>query len=80
MHAFAANKHFHLLEIDFSNLIALPEMDDSELTSLLSPSSFVGSLTPQASINVGLHNQKQRDNTIQMPELPNVMRTQVSAV
>lgn len=55
-------------------------MDDSELTSLLSPSSVVGSLTPQASINVGLHNQKQRDNTIQMPELPNAMRTQVSAV
>ena len=50
-------------------------MDDSELTFLLSPS-----LTAQASNNVGLHNQNQRGNTIQMPEPLDAMQTQVSAL
>ena len=72
--------HFHLLEIYFSDLIALSEMDDSELTSLLLPSGVDSTLTAQASSNVGLHNQNQRENTIQMPEPPDAMQTQVSAV
>ena len=55
-------------------------MDDSELTSLLSLSSVDSSLTAQASINVGLQNKNQRDNTIQMPETPDAMQTEVSAV
>lgn len=78
---FIPNYHFHLLEIDFSNLIALSEMDDSELTTLLSPSGVDSSLTSQASNNVGLHSQKnQRHNTIQMPGPLHAMQTQVSAV
>ena len=55
-------------------------MDDSEVTSLLSPSGVDSSLTAQASNNVGLHNQNQRGNTIQMPEPLDAMQTQVSAV
>ena len=61
-------------------MIELSEMVDSELTALLSPSSVDGNLTVQASNNVGLHNQDQRDDTIQMPEPPDAMRTRVSAV
>ena len=77
---FIPNYHFYLLEIDFSNLIALSEMDDSELTSLLLPSGVDSSLTAQASNNVGLHSQSQRHNTIQMPGPLDAMQTQVSAV
>lgn len=77
---FILNYHFHLLEIDFSNLIALSEMDNSELTSLLSPSGVDSSLTSQASNNVGLHSQNQRHNTTQMPGPLDAMQTQVSAV
>lgn len=77
---FIPNYHFYLLEIDFSNLIALSEMDDSELTSLLSPSGVDSSLTAKASNNVGLHSQRQRHNTIQMPGPLDAMQTQVSAV
>lgn len=77
---FIPNYHFYLLEIDFSNLIALSEMDDSELTSLLSPSGVDSSLTAQASNNVGLHSQSQRHNTIQMPGPLDAMQTQLSAV
>ena len=69
--------HFHLLGIDFSNLIGL---SDSELTSLLSPSGVDSSLTAQGSNNVGLHSQNQRHNTIQMPGPLDAMQTQVSAV
>ena len=72
--------HFHLLGIDFSNLIALSEMDDSELRSLLSPSGVDSSLTAQACNNVGLHSQNQRHNTIQMPGPLDAIQTQVSAV
>ena len=42
-------------------------MDDSEVTA-------------QASNNVGLHNQNQIGNTIQMTEPLDAMQTQVSAV
>ena len=55
-------------------------MDDSELTSLLSPSGVDSSLTAQGSNNVGLHSQNQRHNTIQMPGPLDAMQTQVSAV
>lgn len=81
---FIPNYHFYLLEIDFSNLIALSEMNDSELTSLLSPSGVDSSLIAQASNNVGLHShnttQQSRHNTIQMPGPLDAMQTQVSAV
>ena len=55
-------------------------MNDSEVTFLLSSSGVGSSLTSQASNNVGLHNQNQRGNTIQMPEALDAMQTQVSAV
>lgn len=74
---FSPNYHFHLLETDTFDL---SKVDFCSLASILWPSGVDSSLTAQASINVGLHNQTQRDNAIQMPELPDAMRTQVSAV
>ena len=77
---FTPNYHFHLFGIDFSDLIALSKMHDSVLTSLLLPSGVDSSLTAQASNNVGLQNQNQRESTIQMTEPPNAMQTQVCTV
>lgn len=70
------------LEKDFSGLIAISEMDElaPERTALPPLRGADSSLTIQASIDVGLHNQNQRDNSIQTPEPSEAMQTQVTAV
>lgn len=80
---FTPYNHFPL-EIDLTEII--PLFHDSmggptpDLAALSSQSSFDSSLTSQAFINVGLHNQNPTENTIQIHEPPEAMQTQVSAV